>query len=181
MKKLILIRHCQAEGQHKDSPLTNNGVNQARRLAEFLNSKGLKLDRIISSPYMRAVETIKPYASQNKIDIETDSRLQERILSDQPVDDWFDVVETSFKDMDYRLPGGESSNDALQRGLQVIKEAVEDPNHQQIAMVTHGNLLMLLLSQFEEGYGFTQWRLLKNPDIFIIEHEQDFYQLQHIW
>ncbi|WP_017472144.1 histidine phosphatase family protein [Amphibacillus jilinensis] len=181
MKKLILIRHCQAEGQHKDSPLTNNGVNQARRLAEFLNSKGLKLDRIISSPYMRAVETIKPYARQNEIDIETDSRLQERILSDQPVDDWFDVVETSFKDMDYRLPGGESSNDALQRGLQVIKEAMEDPNHQQIAMVTHGNLLMLLLSQFEEGYGFTQWRLLKNPDIFIIEHEQDFYQLQHIW
>ncbi|MBM7542570.1 histidine phosphatase family protein [Amphibacillus cookii] len=181
MKKLILIRHCQAEGQHKDSPLTNNGVNQARRLAEFLNSKGLKLDRIISSPYMRAVETIRPYARQNKIEIETDSRLQERILSDQPVDDWFDVVETSFKDMDYRLPGGESSNDALQRGLEVIKEAVEDPNHQQIAMVTHGNLLMLLLSQFEEGYGFTQWRLLKNPDIFIIEHEQDFYQLQHIW
>ncbi|SEN45132.1 2,3-bisphosphoglycerate-dependent phosphoglycerate mutase [Amphibacillus marinus] len=181
MKKLVLIRHCQAEGQHRDSPLTNNGVNQARRIAEFFANQELRFDRIISSPYMRAIETIKPYARQFNLKIEKDVRLQERILSSQPVDDWIEVVEASFQDKDYRLPGGESSNDALKRGLDVIKEAMEDPEHEQIAIVTHGNLLTLLLSQFEEGYGFSQWRLLKNPDIFVIEHEKDFYQLQHIW
>ncbi|WP_067836344.1 histidine phosphatase family protein [Amphibacillus sediminis] len=181
MKKLILIRHCQAEGQHKDSPLTNLGVNQARRLAEFFTEKDLKIDRIISSPYMRAVETIHPYAYSHHLKIEQDARLQERILSAEPVDDWVDVVKHSFIDKNYRLPGGESSNDALKRGLAVIKEAMEDPNHLHVAIVTHGNLLTLLLSHFDSNYSYTEWRFLKNPDVFLIEHEHDFYQLQHIW
>ncbi|SDB90760.1 2,3-bisphosphoglycerate-dependent phosphoglycerate mutase [Pelagirhabdus alkalitolerans] len=181
MKKLVLVRHCQSDGQHTDSPLTNNGVNQARRLSEFFKKHDLTIDRIISSPSMRAVETIKPYALLNEQSIETDARLNERILSDQPVDDWLDVVEASFEDLDYRLPGGESSNEALGRGLAVINEAINDPSHETIAIVTHGNLLMLLLNHFEADYGFKQWRLLKNPDVFIIEHEDEQIQLEHIW
>ncbi|WP_440895679.1 histidine phosphatase family protein [Amphibacillus sp. Q70] len=181
MKKLVLIRHCQAEGNHKDSPLTNNGVNQARRLAEFFTNHNLKIDRIISSPYMRAVETITPYSRENQIKIETDARLRERILSAEPVEDWLDAIETSFDDMDYSLPGGESSNDALSRGLEVIEEIKENEESETVALVTHANLLTLLLAHYGDGYGFKQWRLLKKPDVFIIEHDKDFYQLQHVW
>ncbi|MCZ0701914.1 2,3-bisphosphoglycerate-dependent phosphoglycerate mutase [Natronobacillus azotifigens] len=181
MKELILIRHCQAEGQHKDSPLTNNGVNQARRLAEFLSKKNIKLDRILSSPYMGAVETIKPYADKNHLKVEIDPRLQERILSEEPIDDWFDVLETSFLDMDYRLPGGESSNEAGKRGLQVIDEVLKDPSCQKIALITHGNLLTLILAHFSEGFGFSQWRMLKNPDVFLIQNQENSYSLEHIW
>lgn len=181
MKKLVLIRHCQADGNHMDSPLTNNGVNQARRLAEFFIDQDLKIDRIISSPYMRAVETIMPYSRDKQIEIETDVRLRERILSAEPVDDWLDAIETSFDDMDYSLPGGESSNDALARVLELIEEIKQSDKSDTVALVTHANLLMLILAHFEGDYGFKQWRLLKKPDVFMIEHDQDFYQLHHIW
>jgi 2,3-bisphosphoglycerate-dependent phosphoglycerate mutase len=181
MKELILIRHCQAEGQHKDSPLTNSGVNQAHRLAEFFNQKNIKLDRVISSPYMRAVETIKPYADEHQLKITTDQRLQERIISFEPIDDWLDVLETSFIKKDFRLPGGESANDASERGLEVIHEVLNDPDHERTALITHGNLLAILLAHFDESYGFEQWRTLGNPDVFSIKYQDDSYLLEHIW
>lgn len=181
MKQLIIIRHCQAEGQHKDSPLTQSGVNQAHRLAAFLNEQPIKLDRIISSPFMRTIETIKPYADEHNISIEQDRRLQERILSDEPIDDWIDVLETSFSDLDFQLPGGESSNDALKRGLEVLHQALEDAEHEHIAIVTHGNLLTLLLSQFEKEFGFVNWKMLTTPDVFVIQKEADGYAVEHIW
>ncbi|GGM23371.1 phosphoglycerate mutase [Paraliobacillus quinghaiensis] len=182
MKRLIMIRHCQAESQHKDAPLTKSGVNQAHRLAEFLNNnKQIKLDRIITSPFMRAIETIRPYADHHNISIEKDRRLQERLLSDQPIDDWLDVLEKSFLDFDFRLPGGESSNDALKRGIQVLNEALQDQDNEQIAIVTHGNLLSILLSEFDKEFGFYQWKTLKNPDVFLIEKDIDSYRLEHIW
>ena len=35
MKKIYLIRHCEAEGQPAEATLTNNGFQQADQLAEF--------------------------------------------------------------------------------------------------------------------------------------------------
>jgi len=181
MKKLVLISHCQAQGNHRDSPLTNHGVNQARRLTEFFDDQKLQIDRIISSPYMHAVETVMPYSRAHGIEIETDQRLRERILSAEPIEDLYDVLETSFNDMDYSLPGGESSNDALSRVLEMMDEIVANDQSNTVALVTHTNLLLLLLAHYDESYGFKQWNLLKQPDVYIIERDQDFHQLQHVF
>ena len=40
---------------------------------------------------------------------------------------------------------------------------------------------MIILTHFDNNYGFKQWRLLKKPDVFVIEHDQEFHQLEHIW
>src|SRR5690625_6007216 len=87
MKKIYFVRHCSADGQHKDSPLTIEGTRQAQLLSIFLTENDIPIDRIISSPYLRAVESIKPYAEKHGIDIEVDERLHERVLSNEPVDE----------------------------------------------------------------------------------------------
>ena len=181
MKKLILIRHAQADGKHRDSPLTNHGVNQAYRIAEYFMDQNLKIDQIISSPYMRALETIRPYAREKDINIKRDKRLSERVLSSEAVEDWLDAVETSFEDPDYALPGGESSSEALSRILEVIEAIKENDESETAVLVTHGNLLMILLAHFDKNYGFKQWRRLKKPDLFIIEKNDDSNQVKHIW
>src|SRR5690625_5919276 len=87
MKKIYFVRHCSADGQHKDSPLTIEGTRQAQLLSIFLTENDIPIDRIISSPYLRAVESIKPYAEKHGIDIEVDERLHERVFSNEPVDE----------------------------------------------------------------------------------------------
>ncbi|UFU01232.1 histidine phosphatase family protein [Radiobacillus kanasensis] len=181
MKRLILIRHCNAEGQHKDSPLTYDGIHQARHLATFLQEAGFSIDRILSSPYLRAIESIKPYAEQQMTSIEIDDRLKERILSEEPIDDWLDVLEQSFDNQDFRLPGGESSNDARERVRQLLDELQQDEEHSDIAVVTHGNLLAILLSEFQVDIGFNHWKGFTNPDIFTVQKTGGEYVVERVW
>ncbi|MRH42477.1 histidine phosphatase family protein [Aquibacillus halophilus] len=181
MKRLFMIRHCNAEGQHKDSPLTKNGVNQAHALAAFFEKSSYEVDRIISSPYLRAIESIKPYADKHNISIEIDNRLQERILSEEPVDDWMEVLEQSFSDLDFNLPGGESSNDARERSISLIEEITSADSTDTIVIVTHGNLLAILLKEFQVDIGFTHWKGFTNPDLYLVQKTGGEFVVERVW
>src|SRR5690348_8352577 len=104
---LYLIRHCQTTGQEPDAVLTVEGGQQAEKLCEFLSEAPIA--RIVSSPFVRAVQSITPLAHRLGVPIEMDPRLQERVLSDHPLANWREQLRQSFEHLDLRLPGGESS------------------------------------------------------------------------
>jgi 2,3-bisphosphoglycerate-dependent phosphoglycerate mutase len=162
-KTFYVIRHCKALGQEPNAPLSSDGAQAALTLAQQL--KSYPIDRIISSPFLRAIDTIKPYAEQSGIPIETDARLAERTLTDQAMDDWMSALELSFDDLDRRWPGGETSREAMQRAQSLIAELAEQTG-EQIVLVSHGNLISLLLKIYQPRIGFSEWQALKNPDIF---------------
>lgn len=181
LKKIFLVRHCLAEGQHKDSPLTTVGMRQAILLSQFFNKQNIAIDSIISSPYLRAIESIKPFAESKNLDVELDSRLQERILSNEPVDDWMEVLEQSFNEMDFKLPGGESANDAIARGNDVFDSILRDNELNNVILVSHGNLISLLLKRFDKTIGFDEWKNLNNPDVFLIESNEEEHSVRCLW
>jgi phosphohistidine phosphatase len=61
-----LMRHAQAAaggaGSDHERPLTPHGFFQAERLAAALQERELRVDRILSSPYRRALQTAKEMA-----------------------------------------------------------------------------------------------------------------------
>lgn len=85
---ILFIRHGESlanlkgvfAGQRDNSPLTQKGRQDASLVADRLQAKSLKIDKIISSPLLRAKETASIIA--NKIGYDTkkiliDERLQE--------------------------------------------------------------------------------------------------------
>ncbi|GKU80628.1 histidine phosphatase family protein [Niallia sp. NCCP-28] len=167
MKKTIyLIRHCQANGQESDAALTELGWEQANKLADCLAD--VPVDRIISSPFLRAVQSLTPYAENNDRIIQMDNRLSERILSSVSYADWMEKLEATFLDMDLKFIGGESSREAMNRIAEVIEE-VQKSEDSNVIMVTHGNIMSLLLNYYDKNFGFKEWENLKNPDIFLLE------------
>ncbi|MFC4777323.1 histidine phosphatase family protein [Paenibacillus sp. GCM10023252] len=114
MKTIYLIRHCKATGQEPEAELTLEGQEQAKKLSEFLLHEQIEL--VYSSPYVRAINSIKPLCEYSKIPLHIDVRLSERILSSEDLPDWTDKLEQSFIDMNMKLPGGESSAEAALRG-----------------------------------------------------------------
>lgn len=181
LKKIYFVRHCIADGQHKDSPLTTVGIRQAHLLSVFLTKQNITIDKVISSPYLRAVESIKPFAGVIKKDIQIDERLQERILSNEPVDDWIDVLEHSFNDHDFTLPGGESANDAKKRANKVLEMINSDDNITNALIVSHGNLLALLFQQYDKNFGFKQWKELSNPDVYAVTLKNGDTSFECLW
>ena len=123
MKKIYLIRHCEAEGQPAEAPLTDNGFKQANHLSEFF--RDIPIDRIISSPYMRAVQTVEPLAKRMNLEIEKNELLTERVLSNQNLSDWLEKLRDTFDDLELKFEGGESSNEAMKRIVKVVEEVLK--------------------------------------------------------
>lgn len=120
MKKVLIVRHAQAEGQAADAKLTEEGRKQAEKLSDCL--EGQSIQRIVSSPFKRAVQTIQPLGEKLDTPIEKDSRLTERILSTEHLPDWLEKLEATFSNPNLAFAGGESSNEATKR----VNEVVED-------------------------------------------------------
>jgi 2,3-bisphosphoglycerate-dependent phosphoglycerate mutase len=170
LKKIYLIRHCESTGQEPKANLTNEGLKQAQELADFLKSKNIEY--IVSSPFERAIKSIEPLADYNNLDINIDDRLIEKKLCNKNLNDWMDKLKISFEDLTICYDGGESSNQAMNRGVQVIHELIKLENN-NIAVVTHGALLILILKYFDRNIGFSEWKRLLNPDVYLLEFKED--------
>lgn len=140
-KHIYVIRHCEAKGQSSTASLTEQGFYQAESLTEFFADK--KIDRIITSPFLRAIQTIEPLSTRKNINIEIDERLSERILSTCDLPDWYEKLRATFIDMELKFDSGESSNEAMKRIVQVVEETFKSQSEHTI-IVSHGNIITLL-------------------------------------
>ena len=180
MNKIIyLVRHCKAKGQDADARLTSEGIDQAEALREFLLGVG-RIASIVSSPFARAVQSIKPLSIRLNIEIKPDARLIEAALSTIDYSDWIDKLRGTFSDFELSFEGGESSRAATTRAIEAVNDALlsdTDP----IVMVTHGRLLTLILKHFDSKYGFEEWQNLTTPDVFRIVIKDNESQVERIW
>jgi len=178
VKHIYVIRHCEAKGQSSDLHLTEKGFHQAEVLADFFADKEIK--RIIASPFLRAIQTIEPLSARKNIDIEVDERLSERILSTRNLTDWYERLQATFIDMAIRFEGGESSEEAMRRIVNVVEEIFRyEADHTII--VSHGNIITLLLKHYQRDVDFQFWKNLSNPDVYQLTVKENAVTLEHIW
>ena len=180
MKTIYIIRHCKAFGQEPDASLTPEGEEQAERLATCLKDRGI--ETIVSSPFARAVATIRPLADQLQLHIHIEEQLSERVLSSEDLSNWMELLERTFSDLDMKLTGGESSREAMSRAVSVIRKLQAHPAN-SIAVVTHGNLMSLLLKYYDDGIGYEDWKQLSNPDVYelILAQDGTVSSIDHVW
>lgn len=178
MKKIYLVRHCETVSQDRESPLTEKGYEQADQLAQFFAST--QVDAIISSPFLRARESIELLAKRRNIEIIEDERLAERVLSCDNLLDWYEKLRETFTDLDRSYEGGESSREAMKRIVDVIEKILQS-EMSDVIVVSHGNLLALLLQHYDDTFGFEEWKQLRNPDVFLLEGNMNGISIGNIW
>jgi 2,3-bisphosphoglycerate-dependent phosphoglycerate mutase len=164
MAKLILVRHCESSGQAPEAPLTEAGARAADELADRLAR--LAPDAVYSSPYLRALSTIAPFAERAGLTVVEDARLHERVLAPGPLDDWLDQIRRSYEDVDHRAAaGGETLREVAARGCAALAD-IAAAGHRLPVAVSHGNLISAILRAADPAFGFEDWRGLRNPDLF---------------
>jgi 8-oxo-dGTP diphosphatase len=89
---LYLVRHARAgdrsswNGDDRHRPLSKRGRRQAKRLVALLG--GHSVDRLLTSPYVRCIQTLEPIAKNRGLKIEERAELEENI----PVDGALELV-----------------------------------------------------------------------------------------
>ncbi len=92
MPQLYLVRHAKAgerrawRGDDVDRPLSKKGWKQSEMLGKRI--AGLSPNALLTSPYVRCVQTLEPLAKRTGLDIGIDQRLCE----DEPVEPVLELI-----------------------------------------------------------------------------------------
>lgn len=147
--ELVFIRHGLPErierkdGQPADPPLSLEGIDQAGRVARWLEST--RIDAILCSPMRRARETAGPLAAQKKLELVIEHGIRE---VDAESDSYIPLEE--LKAQDY-----EAWKDAISGGLfaavepaefqrevvETIERAISIYRGSRVAVVCHGGVI----------------------------------------
>ncbi len=156
--RLYLVRHGQVEGHETkryngqgNVPLTTLGKEQSARVRDCLN--GVSLDAVYSSDLERSYHCAQLIAATNSLDVVVNKALRELNIGDWEGRTWAELQETYPEDwqarlhnlVNFRVPGGESLQDAAERIRPVIKELVEKHRGGTVALVAHGGVNRIVL------------------------------------
>ncbi|WP_127534050.1 histidine phosphatase family protein [Paenibacillus kobensis] len=165
---VYLIRHAESEyveGAERSRGLSVRGERDAQRVSETL--KGIEIYQLVSSPYERAIATIKPLADNLGLDITLIEDLRERTIGDFGDAGFREAKLQVYEHFQFAYPqGGESSAAAQARAAAVMNRLLEQYEGQSIAIGTHGDIMTLMLHYFNAEYGYTFWQSTTMPDIY---------------
>jgi len=82
--------------------------------------------------------------------------------------------------MDLKFDGGESSNEARRRIVNVVEGILLGESEHTI-VVSHGNIITLLLKSYNSEVDFQFWTHLSNPDVFQLSVKNHEVTIEHIW
>jgi 2,3-bisphosphoglycerate-dependent phosphoglycerate mutase len=175
MTRLILVRHAQSapsrDMPERDWPLSQLGRQQAAELPPILANLGV--DALASSPYLRAVETLRPYADASQLPILIDDDLRERALGGW-IDDPAEVdaaVKRMHADLHFHLDGGETGHACLERFEAALTRLAAAHPRATLAVGSHGGVIGHLLARLEPSLPDEFWRRIRNPHLFVLELE----------
>ncbi len=183
MKTIFLIRHGKSslEGADRERGLAEEGQKQAEQLADILKDLDPEIKSLFSSPFNRAILTLKPFADKSQLTVKTNENLRERHLSDEPIEDIVKERQNMWADLDYKLPGGESGTESQQRGSTVIEGIVcEIDDGTSAAVMSHGNLIGLIIKKYKPKFGYDDWKSMTMPDIIRLDFGNDNVSVVHI-
>lgn len=178
---IYVVRHAQSEAvpgmDPADFPLTDAGRESARKLVPVLDA--LDIERIYSSPYQRAVDTVAPFARHAGLECELDSDLRERKLASGPMpspEAHIAAVRSCWADFDRRLPGGESNRECQTRAVGAVSRLCTRHPGERIVLASHGQWTSLLLNALDPSFAVNDWLTIPNPAVFRVDLEACAWQ-----
>lgn len=188
LTRLILVRHCQAEGNLKkffqgtiDSDITPLGEEQIEKTALLLKDE--PIDIMYTSSKLRARRSAEGINKYHDVELITDDRIVEidagswegvqltEIEKEYPqqFSDWRNAPER------FQAPGGESMQQVYDRVNPAIMSIVEKNKGKTICVVSHGCAIKNMMC-FLHGWGIERIREVEigmNMSVNIIEFDDE--------
>lgn len=147
---VFLLRHAEtasnragALAMRAEEALTAHGCRQSRDIVESLLA--LDVEAILSSPYPRALETIRPFAERAGMGVDVHPCLAEGqlLLADVP---GREVPEYVRHASGYHYPLGNESAGAFMGRVAQARDLIASQAFSRVLVVTHGHMLRELLN-----------------------------------
>ncbi len=173
---LYLIRHGSTMVTDNDffrSHISKEGIRQAKALLE--STMLPKPEIVYTSHFLRAIESGAILADHFDVFMQMRHCLGEWKIQELnlPFETFLHEEELARRDLQYRPPGGESFMMAQKRIFCCVQEICqENPQAENIVIVSHGNVLYLLFKKLlgQEPTFDEEKERIKNFDVGIVEY-----------
>jgi 2,3-bisphosphoglycerate-dependent phosphoglycerate mutase len=139
---------------NRTRPLTQKGQHDAQKLLQVF--KNIAIDSVYSSPYLRALDTVKYLAEYHGKKIIPCENFRERAIGSW-VDDFLPYIRKQWHDFDYKLEGGESLSEAQKRNIAELNRLLQQHENATLAIGTHGTALSTIRNYYDSQFGFQRF------------------------
>lgn len=170
MTKVYFVRHAEPNFRNHDDltrELTPKGLRDSRLVTEFLRDKGL--EAALSSPFRRAIETIRDFTDTVGLQIEIVNGFRERRVDSVWIEDFDGFTRRQWEDFTYRLSDGECLQEVQKRNIEALRWALEKYKGKNIIVGSHGTALSTIIHYFDSSFGYDGFLRMKSKMPWIAE------------
>jgi len=154
LTEIYFIRHAEPDHSIVDDgqrPLTSKGLKDASNLVNYFNV--IDISSIYSSPYTRAIQTVKPIAENKSITIQIRDNFKERISNTSWIDNTNDLnthVRQMWQQPNIGIDGGESIKSVQERNIKELALILKENKNKKTIIGTHGTALATMISYYNK-------------------------------
>lgn len=162
MTTIYFVRHAEPDFTiHEDRirPLTGKGLADRILVSEFLADKDIQV--VLSSPYLRSVDTVKDFADKNNLTVKMVEDFRERKVDSIWIEDFNSFTKSQWEDFDYKLSDGECLREVQTRNIRAVEEALNGYEGKNIVIGTHGTALSTIIHYYQNTYSYEDFNRMK--------------------
>lgn len=167
---LYFIRHAEPNYEnHNDAEreLTTKGLEDRKLVSGYLDDKNI--DIVLSSPYKRAVDTVKHFADENHFSIEMIDDFRERKVDSVWIEDFNAFCKRQWEDFSYRLSDGETLSEVQDRNIKALKGVLQEYKGKNIVIGSHGTALSTIINYYDASFGYEDFAEIKSLMPWIVK------------
>lgn len=163
MTTIYFIRHAQPDFTVQEDaarPLTVKGRADTALVSEYLKDKDIL--EVLSSPFIRAVDTVKDFAEGMGLFVKTVYDFRERKVDSLWIEDFTAFTKKQWADFDYKLTDGESLREVQERNIKALEDVLLKNDGKNIAIGTHGTALSTIINYYDNTYGYEDFNRIRS-------------------
>lgn len=172
MTTIYFVRHAEPDYNNHDDffrPLTDKGLKDRIKVTNYLLDK--EIDVVLSSPYVRAVDTVADFAKNAGLNIETIDDFRERKVDSVWVEDFKGFCKKQWSDFNFKLKDGETLNEVQQRNIKALEEVLERFKGKNIVIGSHGTALSTIINYYDNTFNYDNFDAIVGVMPWVVKFE----------
>lgn len=145
------------------------GLRDRTLVTEFLMDK--QIDAVLSSPYKRAMDTVRDFAEKKAMEIIVVENFKERKVDSGWIEDFNSFCKKQWEDFYYKLSDGECLQEVQDRNIAALKGVLKDYSGKNIVIGSHGTALSTIINYFDKTFGYAEFNEIKCLMPWIVKFE----------
>ncbi len=159
---VYFVRHAEPNYENHDDmtrELSAKGLKDRKLVTKFLMDKNIQI--VLSSPYKRAVDTVREFAEKKEMNIDIIDGFRERKVDSLWIEDFNSFCKKQWEDFEYKLSDGECLKEVQDRNILALKNIVEKFKGKNIVVGSHGTALSTIVNYYDKKFGYSDFNEIR--------------------